>query len=164
MENPPIKLRPNLMRPVLLVGGCLLCIGINMWASRVDHTSPLMGTVVLLVVALYFAIELLPSQRGLELSSTGLRVVVPFSAVEVGWRDIAEAGVGVYGRSNVVLLKFTTGASATMSPLTTLTFRRYSMTRVGKAWDGWDAALPDNYGMKAEELADLINRLKQESA
>jgi hypothetical protein len=141
---------------------CLLCAGINTWASRIDHTSSLLGNVVALGVALYFGVQLLPSWRGLELSSKGLRVIVPLASIDVGWGNITEAGVGSYGRSKVVLLKLAPNDSGLISSLTTFTLQRYSMARVGHAWDGWDAALPDNYGMKAEELASLINRFKQE--
>ena len=162
MERPPLKLHASPVRPILVIGVCLLCAGVNTWASQIDHTASLFGNLIALGVALYFGAQLIPSWRRLELSSSGLRVIVPFASVEVRWANITEAGVGSYGRSRVVLLKLIPNDSGLISPLTTFTMQRYSMTRVGHTWDGWDAALPDNYGMKAEELAGLINRFKQE--
>ncbi|HEY1772501.1 MAG TPA: hypothetical protein VGH91_04840 [Gammaproteobacteria bacterium] len=161
MENLPIKLRASPVRPLLVIGVCLLCAGINTWASLVDHTSAFFGDIIAVGFALYFGIQLSSARRGLELNSEGLRVIMPLASVDVGWGSFREAGVGSYGRSKVVLLKLAPNDSGLISPLTTFTLQRYSMTRVGHAWDGWDAALPDNYGMKAEELAGLINRLKQ---
>jgi hypothetical protein len=161
MENLPLKFRASPVRPLLVIGVCLLCAGINTWASRIDHTSSFFGNIITLGVALYFGAQLFPAWRGLELNSKGLRVTVPFASADVGWGNVMEAGVGSYGRSKVVLLKLAPNDSGLISPLTTFTLQRYSMTRVGHAWDGWDAALTDNYGMKAEELAGLINRLKQ---
>jgi hypothetical protein len=162
MESLPIKLLASPARPLLVIGVCLLCAGINTWASLIDHTSWFFGDIIALGVAAYFGAQLFPTWRGLELNSKGLRVIVPFASVDVGWANVMEAGVGSYGRSKVVLLKLAPNDSGLISPLTTFTLQRYSMTRVGHAWDGWDAALPDNYGMKADELAGLINRLKQE--
>ena len=38
------------------------------------------------------------------------------------------------------------------------------MCRASKAFSGYEAALPDTYGMKAQELADLLNELRRSYA
>jgi hypothetical protein len=65
----------------------------------------------------------------------------------------------------VVLLRYSQAYKARterIPELSLITTSRYQMSKMNEAWAGWDAALPDNYRMKPEDLAALMNKLKQE--
>ncbi|HEV2110652.1 MAG TPA: hypothetical protein VGT99_04800 [Gammaproteobacteria bacterium] len=163
----PMTLYPNRIKSILSLCASLSCVGINTLASEIDHTSPYIGNFIFAVVAVFFAMQLLPAAAYLQINSKGFGVAVFFKRVELLWSDLDEIATAMYGKRKVVLLKYAQSYKNTfvsVPPLTMLTTLRYKMNRIGEAWHGWDAALPDNYGMKADELAELMNNLRKMSS
>jgi hypothetical protein len=106
-----------------------------------------------------------PPAAYLEFNVSGFRMVVLFRSFEILWSNISEIGVLQYGKNQVVAWKYTQAfKSVSKGPLSTaqLTTLRYRAAKMNKAWIGWDAALPDTYGMSALDLANLMNDLKKQ--
>ena len=68
------------------------------------------------------------------------------------WSEVSEFGVGQIFGNKMVLMNFSESYKASPS------LRKFSITFVGA-----DGALPDSYGLKPEDLAELMNIYKATS-
>lgn len=162
--NLPITLYPGRLKLLLLLSGSILLIAGAIWAGYADHT----GSYVRNAFVAACVVIVLVSTRvtSLHINATGFRIWTLFRAYNVLWSDVAEFSTAPYGRGRVVLFKYSQsykGDSKTLSPLTMLTTRRFSASRMSDAWTEYDAALPDNYGMDPGSLAGLMNDLRKRS-
>lgn len=100
--------------------------------------------------ALVFAISLLPNASGLRLEDTGFVVRSLFRSHRTEWKDVGGFRPVRIGNRVVVGFDYIPGA---LSP-------NARLRRVSSALAGVEGALPDNYGLSAEALADLLNRVQ----
>ncbi|MEM6331191.1 MAG: hypothetical protein AAF790_13205 [Planctomycetota bacterium] len=90
-----------------------------------------------------FAIQLLPGAAYLRVDQNGVRFAVAFRETAVPWESIAESGVYEVKGSRLVGFNYTAKAGRVRQASRSLT--------------GYEGGLPDTYGMKAEELASLLD-------
>src|SRR5262245_46292743 len=88
----------------------------------------------------------LPNASYLKLDADGFTVRSLYRAQTVRWADVAEIGVGRVFLNKMVMLNF--------EP----TFTRVAGLRsLNAGLTGFEGGVPDSYGLKHEELAELMN-------
>lgn len=99
---------------------------------------------------LVFLAQMLPGCTHLTVDDEGIEICSLFRKSRIAWRDIAQ--IGVYSLRNHGI-RVTKMVGINYSP-------SYTKARTGrataKALSGFEGALPDTYGLKAEDLALLL--------
>src|SRR5215469_798043 len=100
-----------------------------------------------------FCVLLLPGSAYLKLDGAGFTFCSLFRSHTLRWYEIASFGTARIGRRKLVGFNFSQ-------------FHRGQgrMRKISSAISGYEAALPDTYGMKTEDLAALMNDWRQRSA
>lgn len=95
-----------------------------------------------------FLIQLYPKSSFLTVDEEGIEFAALFRKCRLKWSEIS--GFGVYSRESI-------GVGKTVGFNYSPSFERYRKMRgVNKALVGFEAALPDTYGLPAAELASLL--------
>ena len=103
------------------------------------------------VCLLVFLIQLHPRSAYLRLEPDSFTFCSLFRKHSVPWTDVAEFALARQGFNRVVGWNYRAGRC-----------RYMRAASVAKAITGCEGALPDNYGMKPEVLAELLNRLLEQ--
>ena len=96
--------------------------------------------------AIVFGVNLLPHSSYLRVTSEGFTMCSMFRSRFVGWREVGRFGVTRIGTRKIV----------GWDPTDSLP----KLGKVSQMLCGYACALPDTYGRKAEELAELLNQLR----
>jgi hypothetical protein len=96
---------------------------------------------------------LLPGSAYLRLGPEGFEVCSLFRARSYRWADVEGFGVALVGGNRMVAFNFAPGFPGSVVA-----------RRLAVLLSGWEGALPDTYGMGAEELAALLNGYRQAAA
>ena len=94
-------------------------------------------------------IQLLPKSSFLTVDEDGIEFCTLFRKCRLKWNDISE--FGIYSRESIGIGK-TVGFNYSPSYERLPTMRLLNKTLIG-----FEAALPDTYGLRAEELASLLS-------
>ena len=144
----PVTLRSSRRKSVL---GLVVCVLFVAAGVSMDHSlSIYLSSAFFGLGAIVFAIQLLPNSSYLRLTREGFTMCSLFRCHTIQWRHVSRFGVGH------IYLKKVVGwdpAHEISKP-----------GKVTKALSGFVSALPDTYGLRAEELADLMDRLRDEYA
>lgn len=157
----PVTLRPSRLRTgsLLLVSTLFVVTGIWMvfdggmagytvdgipvywvgWASIIFFG---MGVVV-------FLLQFLPGAAYLRLTPEGFTYCSSFRVHATRWEDVQEFGVMQMHHTRMVGWNYAPGYQA-----------KARMRGVAKALGGYEACLPDTYGMKVEQLAEALEMLR----
>jgi hypothetical protein len=119
---------------------------------RIGSANPLPG-LVLLFVTVDRCLGFIPSAAFLKLDQQGFTVCYWFKETSYRWCDIAEFRVISYRYLGIIPFRRVVGFRYTES-----SGRRHLALRIAGAIARFDRALPDTYGMKAKELALLLDR------
>lgn len=145
-------LRPNPWKWIGVGLGCLVFTIIGIWmiinGEMIGWLSLLFFGILLLTSIVY----MLPNASYLKLESDGFTTCSMFRACKVRWADVTTFVVGRVFPNKMVMFNFEPTYSRTQK------LRAFNVGLVG-----FEASLPDNYGLKAEELAELLNKFKQAS-
>jgi hypothetical protein len=132
----------------LLVCSILFVAG-GLWMAQEKPVQGYLGVAFFGLCAVVFVIQLLPNSSYLLLASEGFTFCGMFRKHFFQWSDIHAFSVFSFSHSgNMVGWKF----SSQYQP-------QPGMRRLNKNFFGVEAGLPITYGMKAEELAELMNGL-----
>jgi hypothetical protein len=144
----PVTLRSSRKKAVLGLIGCVAFVAI---ALSMDHSLfGYLGLALFGLGGIVFMIHLLPNSSYLRLTRDGFTICSSFRCKTIRWRHVARFGVGrIYTRKVVGW----DPAHEISKP-----------GKVTKALSGFVSALPETYGLRAEELAELMNRLRDECA
>ena len=100
--------------------------------------------------SLVFLVELLPNASSLELTADGFTVRSFFQVSKrIAWVEVQSFGIGRIRGKKMVMFNYAESYQGALA-----------VRRINAALTGFEAALPDCYGLRAEELADLMNRYK----
>ncbi len=128
--------------------GCVAFVAI---ALSMDHSLfAYVGVAFFGLGAVVFTMQLLPNSSYLRLTREGFTMCSLFRCHTIQWRHVSKFGVGRIYMKKVV----------GWNPA-------HEISKAGKATkalSGYVSALPDTYSLRAEELADLMNRLRDEYA
>ena len=100
-------------------------------------------TAVFGIGILVFLVMLLPGSSHLRLDSKGFVIRSLYRETRYAWTDAAGFGVAVAGVRRMVAFNFTPGFVRSRG--------------LSKRLSGWDAALPDAYGLRPDRLEALMN-------
>jgi len=146
----PMTLRPSPLKMLglLVISAVFVTMGIFM-----SGEEPVMGYLCAGFFGLCGVVAitaLIPGSAFLLLERDGFTFSSLFRKHSYQWRDIARFGVTRISRNSMVCWEF--------SPSFTGPKRG---AKFSKSLTGVEAALPDTYGKKADDLADLMNELRQ---
>ncbi|AWI26775.1 STM3941 family protein [Flavobacterium pallidum] len=149
MKNERLTLRPKLGKTILLlIASLAFSIG---GFFMINEKSGLgwFGIVFFGLCSLVFIIQMVPGSTELTLSGEGFEMTSLFRKNLIKWKDVKTFEVGNILRNKTVMFdyvdqhnEYNTGKS------------------VAKRLSGSHAALPTTYGLKADELLDIMNTWK----
>ena len=134
---------------LLMLLGSLVFVAAGIWMLPDYPVSGYLSITFFGLCALIFCVNLLPHSSYLRLTCEGFTVCSTFRSRSIEWRH-----VGTFGVTRIGTRKMMVGWDPS-----------HSVSKLGnanKVMCGYASALPDSYGMKAEELAELLNRLRDE--
>jgi hypothetical protein len=146
----PATLRPSRKKAATLFLVSLLFVVGGIWMVR---DGQMMGYLCGGFFALglpIFALQFHPKAAYLRLEPDGFTFCSLFRAHTVRWAVVREFAVIGIGPNRMVAWNFTSDYPATGSG-----------RAISKSLSGYEAALPDTYGMKPQELVELMERLRQ---
>ena len=146
----PLTLRPSRVRTALRL---LACLGFTVLGVFMGRGGEWLGYLVGGLFALgvpVFALQLHPRAAYLLLNEAGFTCCSLFRAQAVRWADVEGFGVIAIHAFRMVAWNFVPGHPRT---------GRARM--LSQAVSGYEAALPDTYGFKPRELANLLDALRQ---
>jgi hypothetical protein len=144
----PLTLKPRRLK---LLGYFLMFIlftATGLWMAGERPFAGYFWAVVFGLSALVMLGLLLPSSSYLRLTSTGFTFCSLFRSHTVRWNDVERFSVVRLHRNKMVAWRYSAGYQA-----------RRTARLIADSLTGAEAALPDTYGLTAEELADQMNRL-----
>jgi hypothetical protein len=146
----PVTLRSSRRKTLLMLAGSLVFVAGGIWLLHDQPSTGYSGIAFFGLCAVVFCVQLLPNSSYLRLTAEGFTTCTLFRCHTVPWRHVRTFGVGRIGLKKVV----------GWDPAADLS----GIVRATKAISGYASALPDTYGLRAEELAALLNRLRDEHA
>jgi len=131
-----------------LVLGALVFVALRVfvlkWEPSIGYLS--IGFFGLCAVAL--GLNMLPNSSYLRLTNEGFTVYTMFKKRSVAWQ-----GVSKFGVTSVAVRKIG-GLDPSHAPSTA--------EQAATVISGYSSTLPETYGLTAEELAELLNRMREE--
>ncbi len=100
--------------------------------------------------SIVFALQLLPNASYLRLTPEGFTMCSLFRSHSYSWTEIENFAVGHASRMKTVVFNHPSFHT-----------KQATLKKANKKFFGFEACLPDTYGMSAEELADLLNRWRR---
>lgn len=120
--------------------------------SYLIEENPFMAWMTIIFFGLgviVFVIQLMPNSSRLKLSKDGFELKNLFKSDFTKWSDVDKFRVGYVGRTKMVKYDFSREHN------------KYNVgKKIAKSLSGSEGALPNTYGMKAKELAELMNDWK----
>lgn len=152
----PFTLYPKKLRLLGLLLMSLAFTAAGVWMIREGRGSGWFCAVFFGVCCVVFFAQLFPGSSYLTVSKDGIEFASLFRSTSIRWQDISEIGTYTIRQIGV--------------PVTTLVgfdfAADYDRGRAGrtlsKAVAGFEGGLPDNYGLRPEELAELLAAVREE--
>lgn len=142
-------LRPSKIRMGLFLA---LCLAFTVVGGLMIYGNQRAGWYVVIVFglgSLVFAVQLLPGSSYLLLEPDGFTVRALYRSQKYGWAEVERFGVTHIGGNKTVAFDFSSEYG-----------KGRVARRVAAGISGYEGALPDTYGMKPEQLAELLNEWK----
>ncbi|HZS96723.1 MAG TPA: STM3941 family protein [Terriglobales bacterium] len=150
--NKPILLRPKATQWLVVALGSLAFVLIGIWMVRSREMFGWLGIVFFGLCLSVSLICMLPKASYLRLTPDGFTICSLFRAHTICWEDVTGFGVGRVFTSRMVMFNYV--ESYQRSP---------KLRSFNTELTGFEAAIPDSYGLRHEDLADLLNRYKASS-
>ena len=145
----PLTLRPNRSGLGFFIVLSLVFAAISWYAAHVGASVGYLGIVFFGLGLVVFLIKLLPNSAYLRLTKEGFTVCSLFRCHTVPWSDTSEFGVVDLGVKKMVGWNSQTAAE-----------RQPALFKTSQAISGYGCALPETYGLAAEELCALLNSIR----
>ncbi len=145
----PLRLRAARTRTLGLLAGCVAFVAGGVFVLRDSPVAGYSAIAFFGLGAIVIASNLLPGSGYLLLEDRGLTICVAFRKTFHPWRDVAEFLPVNVGTTTMVGVRYAAGYQANAA-----------MRKLATRLAGAEGALPETYGMKAEELASLLNVLR----
>ena len=137
---------------LIAVSALFVVAGIWIGMEKRDLTHYIMAgfTSLCALSLVVFCVQLHPRASYLTLKKNGFLFCSLFRSHEVRWDDVEFFDVLKIGGTKMVVWNYVPEFS-----------EQIRSRRAAAALTGCEAALPDTYGFKAEDLAELMNQMKQ---
>lgn len=147
MELPAtFRSKPTGILPLVL--GALAFVALGFWVRRFNPAIGYLAIGFFGLCAVGIGLNLLPNSSYLRLTQEGFTICTMFKRRSVRWADVSKFGIASIGTRKTI------GWDLSQSPSTA--------EKAATIMTGYASTLPDTYGLTAEELADLMNRLRNE--
>ena len=146
----PLTLRTSRLRTVLWLGVSLIFVAAGVWVARLGLPSGYVTAGFFGLGIPIFGVQLLPGASYLRLTSEGFTCCSLFRSHHVRWCEVQEFVVIQIHSYRMVAWNMT----AEHAP-------KGRLGAFSKAVSGYEAGLPDTYGLKAEQLAELMEHLRR---
>ena len=146
----PQTLYPSRLKFALLAFISLVFVAIGFLVR--NDGNPTAAYLLMAIFGLGFVvsiIQLIPGSASLTLDRDGFTTSSLFKKSTIRWHDIARFGVARIRRRKMVTLHYDRGYVG-----------QETSRSIARQLTGAEGALPDTYGLKAEDLADLMNEIK----
>jgi len=147
----PLTLYPSRKQMLLLLAVSSGFVTGGIWMALRGERMGYFCAAFFGVCALVFLTQLHPRAAYLQLEPGEFTYCSLFRKHSVPWTDVAEFAPARVGFNRLVGWNYRPGRC-----------RYVRMASVSKGLTGKEAALPDNYGLKPEALAELLNRLLEQ--
>jgi hypothetical protein len=142
----PLTLRPNRLKFFALATGSLVFLLIGIWMIKDGEWKGWFVAIFAVVCLVVFIKAMLPGATYLALDNIGFTVCSLHRIRRYRWSEVGEFVAVKLTYNKMVMFNF--------SP----TFDRLSNIRkVNASMSGFEAGLPDSYGLSHEKLAALMN-------
>ncbi len=148
-----VTLRPNRLKYLVIL---ILCAGFVVGGALKVPKNSLIGWIEILVFgsnAIVFGVLLLPGSVYLRLDLTGFTICSLFQARTLGWHEVDAFRVEIDRGRKLVVFNFSK-----------LHRGQEFARKVASRLSGYEAGLPDNYGLFAEELAATLNEWRERAS
>ncbi len=149
----PITLHPSRVQSALLFIVCLLFVLIGIWTVHGGDWFGYFATGFFALGLPIFALQFYPKAAYLRLEAEGFTICVLFRRITIRWAQVRDFGVARLWGDRRVGWNFTPDYSATKRA-----------RAISRAISGCEGMLSNNYGMKPDELAELMESVRQEYA
>lgn len=139
-------LYPKKIKSILLLILCIAFVVIGVLMINDGQKVGWFVAITFLLGVVTFVINLVPKSSYLKLDESGFEICSLFRTHKYNWSDIAFFTVGRISHNKMVMFNF----SATYE-------RQKRARKIATAISGTEGALHDTFGLKAQELADLMN-------
>lgn len=125
--------------------------GFGFYLYLTEHsTIGLIAGVLSAIGVLVVLVQLLPGANALTLDAEGLTIRAYFRDQRYHWKDIAGFQVGKIGLNELVVFNLTSEFKAKSEA-------DRAASEFMRNINGFDAALPSNFGLSAAELSNVLN-------
>lgn len=145
-----VTLRPNRLKYLVIL---IVCVGFAVSGTFNVAKNSLIGWIQILVFgsnAIVFGVLLLPGSAYLKLDPAGFTICSLFQARKLGWHEVDAFRVSTDRRRKLVVFNFSK-----------LYQGQEFARKLASTVSGYEAGLPDNYGLSAEELAATLNQWRE---
>ena len=140
---------PSKKKVFLVLIGCLVFVGIGLWLLSLGEGPAWICIILFGIGVLFMSLQIIPGCSYLELEKEGFTMCSLFRKHHYTWDEIACFGVTEIGHNKMVGFDFSEK------------YDRLKKTRkVSQVLAGFEGGLHDTFGLKAEELADLMTAFK----
>jgi hypothetical protein len=141
-----LVLHSNKRKTLAFLAMCLLFCAGSVWMINVGKSIGWFPLVVFALGSVIFAVNLLPSASMLELTREGFICTTMFRRQKITpWNHVAHFGIAQVSLNRMLGWDYVPGhRPAGRAP------------DIAKAGTGYEAALPDRYGMKMQDLVYLM--------
>lgn len=145
-------LYPNKLKSILLLILSLIFVIGGIYMLNDGKKMGWLVTVFFGLGMIVFIVNLFPQASYLKLDKEGFETSSLFKKHRYSWNEISHFGVGKISNNKMVMFDFSKEYK-----------KARKIRKVASMISGAEGALHDNFGLKAEELAELMNAYKIES-
>ncbi len=146
-----LTFKSSKLKSLLWIVVCLVFVVGSLWGDTKKNVL-----IIYLVAGFFslglvvFCVQLLPGASYLILKKESFIFCALFRAHEVRWDEVQGFRVQTISHNKMVVWDFVPGYS-----------KQVRGRRISTAMAGCEGALPETYGFKAEELAEVMNQMKE---
>jgi len=144
----PVTLRSSRKKMLLMLVGSLVFVAAGLLFPTQYRALNVSMVIFFGLCAVAFCVNLLPNSSYLRLTPDGFTMCSMFRCRSIEWRHVNTFGVTRIGTRKMV------GWDPAHPPS--------KLGKTTKLMSGYVSVLPHTYGLRAEELAELLNRLRDE--
>lgn len=152
MTEKTLILKPSIGKTLLLLFVCLVFLLGSTFIFNDNQWIAWLGIIFFGLGSIVFTLHLIPGSSQLKLSEEGFTITSLFKSHLIKWEDIERFYISNIGRRKAVVFDYSKNHK-----------KHNAGKAIAKAVAKVHGALPDNYGMKLEDLAKLLNEWKRKS-
>jgi hypothetical protein len=148
-ENDQLVLRPSKRSTLGLLLGCSIFVGAGVWMATIGKPIGWIAVIFFGLGVVVALVQLIPNASYLVITQKGFEIGSLFRSHTYSWHEVTFFAVATTYYHGMVVFNFSAS------------YEKAKVARnVAKAIAGYEGALPGTYGMKADQLADLLNEWK----